>query len=732
MNQHIEGHTASPVFKLKKLEESRLRAKQIRGLKALFEPRRIAVVGASMKPGSVGLAVFRNLLLNGYTGTLFPVNPNYESIMGVRCYPDIAAVGAEIDLVVVAIPAAGVPDLLRQCGTVGVKGAIVISAGFKETGQKGAALEVQIRNIAQQANIALLGPNCLGIINTDPTMSLNASFARRMALPGNIAFMSQSGALCTSILDYALGNHIGFSKFISFGNKADVNETDLLRYLAEDVQTQVILMYIEDLSDGVRFMHVAREITENTGKPVLAIKTGRTPEGASAAASHTGSLAGTDEVYDAVMAQAGVLRVDTVKELFDYAMAFGNQPLPQSNRVAIVTNAGGPGIMATDACVRYGLSLASLSEQTQTKLRAALPSAASVKNPIDVIGDARHDRYESALDAVLTDEQVDGVIVILTPQTMTDIEDVARVIVRASEPHGKPLLASFMGLVDVTPGIEILRENGVPHYAFPEEASRVMGAMNTYHRWVSRPRTHEHIYEADRGTAQRVFKKVIEEGRQELPEVEALAVLKAYGFPVLDTELAKNENEAMILAQKIGFPVVMKIASPDILHKTEVGGVIVGVKDVESARDAFCTLMGKAKELRPDANLWGVAIQTFAPKGREVILGMTRDLRFGPLIMFGLGGIYTEALRDVTFRLAPLRRLSAKNMLTEIRGRKILEGIRGEASVDMMALQECLERLSQLVVEFPIIKELDINPLMAYPDGARVADARIIIGDPAI
>lgn len=717
----------NPVFKIKSLEHAQRRSKVVRLLQGLFEPKQIAVVGASPREGRVGWSIFRNLLMNGYSGTLFPINPRYGSIMGVRCYPSLEAVDVDIDLVVIAIPAPAVPDLLYECAAKGVKAAIVISAGFKEAGEAGAVLEMQIRDIAQASGIALLGPNCLGIINTDPMVSMNASFARRMAIPGSLALMSQSGALCTSILDYAAGNHIGFSKFISFGNKADVTETDLLGYLADDAQTKAILMYLEDLTDGALFMQVAREVTENSGKPILAIKTGRTPEGASAAASHTGSLAGTDEVYDAVMAQAGVLRVDTVQELFDYAMAFGTQPLPHSNRVAIVTNAGGPGIMTTDASVRYGLKLAQFSKATQSGLVEVLPAAASVKNPVDVIGDARQDRYAAALDLVLKDENVDGVIVILTPQTMTDIEAVAHRIVQASELSNKPILASFMGLVDVSSGVEILRKHGVPHYAFPEGAARVLGAMHKYQHWVSRPRTTERIFDVDRSKVQKILRKVLEDGRDALPEVEAMAILEAYGFPVLKTKLARTVEEAVTVAEEMGFPVVMKIASPDILHKTDVGGVVVGVEDVAHVKVIFKTLMHEAASQRPDATLWGVAIQEMAKKGREVILGMTRDQTFGPLIMFGLGGVYTEALRDVTFRLAPLRCLSARNMLSEIRGHRILEGIRGEAPVDLDSLQTCLERLSQLVIEFPIINELDINPLMTYADGACVADARIIL-----
>ncbi len=719
----------SPVFKFKALESVRARAREARVLKALFEPATIAVVGASAREGSVGQAVFRNLLLNGFTGTIYPVNPKRKSVMGVRCYSSLLEIDDEVDLAVVVIPAQDVPELLGQCAEKKVHSAIVISAGFKESGPEGAALEERIRKAAQAGGISLLGPNCLGLINTDAAVSMNASFARCMAKPGNIAFMSQSGALCTSILDYALGNNIGFSKFISFGNKADINETDLLRYLADDPQTQVILMYIEDLTDGLTFMHVAREITDGSGKPILAIKTGRTMEGASAAASHTGSLAGADEVYDAVMAQAGVLRVDTVQELFDYAMAFGNQPMPASGKVAIVTNAGGPGIMATDACVRYGLGLARFNDKTTQTLRSALPATASVKNPVDVIGDARHDRYEVALNAVVNDPDTGGVIVILTPQTMTDIEEVARVVVRVSEGAPKPILASFMGLVDVTPGVNILRQHGVPHYPFPEGAARVMKAMYDYTKWRTRLRTEERIFEVDRGVARRVLKKAQEEHRTQLPDLEALKVLEAYGFPVLKSRLAQNRAEVIALGAEVGFPLVMKIASPDILHKTDVGGVVVGVASVEDAQARFDEMVNQARTLRPEAKVWGVTLQQMARPGRELILGATRDPKFGPLLMFGLGGIYTEALKDVTFRLAPLRELSARHMLEQIRGRKILEGIRGEPPVDMDGLQECLERLSQLVVEFPMIQELDINPLIAYDTGVLAVDARIILSE---
>ncbi len=720
------GNT-SPVLKFKTLEAFREKASATKELGPIFEPQSIAVVGASPKETSVGYAVFKNLLINGYKGTLYPVNLTHKSVMGVKCYPSVKEIEDPIDLAVVVIPPKAIPQLIRDCGKKGVKGMIIISAGFKEAGPEGLDLEIEITNLAREAGIAILGPNCLGIINTDPALTMNASFARRMSLPGNIAFMSQSGALCTSILDYALGNNIGFSKFISFGNKADINENDLLRYLGQDPQTDVILMYVEDLTDGPTFMHIAREITEKSGKPVLAIKTGRTAEGAKAAASHTGSMAGTDTVYDAVMMQAGVIRVDTVQDLFDLAMAFSNKTNPSSDKVAIVTNAGGPGILTTDACIRNGLKLAQFTEETKDKLRAALPPTASVKNPVDVIGDARNERYKAALQGVLEDENTGGAIVILTPQTMTDIDDIANVVADLSDKSDKPILTSFMGLVDVSSGVDILRNRGVPHYRFPEDAARVYSRLWNYKQWLARPRAPERVFEVDRKAVQDIIDETLNAGRTQLPDWEALKILQHYGLPVVLPELVKDETELETACQQMAFPVVMKIASPDILHKTDVGGVVINIQDLDTAKETMRTMISMAQELRPHADIWGVTVQEMASKGREVILGSTRDPNFGPLLMFGMGGIYTEAMKDVTFRIAPMRQISARNMLKQIRGKQILEGFRGEPPVDFDTLQECLERLSQLVVEFPIIQELDMNPLIAYPDGAKVVDGRIIL-----
>ena len=717
----------NPLLKDRTLATTRERAAARRNLQALFQPRSIAVVGASDRDGSVGRAIWDNLQTSGFAGDLYAVNRRPQSIQ--PCYANLDEIEGSIDLAVIAVPAAIVPDVIEACGAKSVQAAIVLSAGFKEVGSDGAELERRTAARAREVGVALLGPNCLGLINTDPAVRLNASFARTMPEPGGIAFMSQSGALCTSILDYARSQQIGFSKFISFGNKADVSESDLLAYLGDDPQTRVILMYLESLDDGQRFIHLARDITsaEAGGKPILAIKTGRTPQGASAAASHTGSLAGSDEVYDAIMAQSGVLRVDTVQELFDTAMAISSQPMPRGNRVAIVTNAGGPGILATDASVRSGLQLASLSEPTQRTLAAQLPASASVKNPVDVLGDARSARYAAALDAALADAGVDGAIVLLTPQTMTDIEAVAEIVVARSKDSDKPLLASFMGGEDVAPGIAILRRHDVPHYRFPEDAARSLAAMCAYGDWRARPRTVERVFDVDRATAGKLIDAALHDGRRHLHQFESLRILAAYGIPVLLGELATSPDEVGPICARVGLPVALKIASSDMLHKTDVGGVVLGIASIEEATGAYRDMLERARQHDPEARIDGVQIQPMATPGREVIIGATRDATFGPLVMFGLGGIYAEALRDVAFRLAPLRQLSAHRMLQSIRARRILEGMRGEAPVDSAALEECLERLSQLVVEFPVIAELDMNPVFAYADGALAADARIVL-----
>lgn len=699
--------------------------KGTRTLDAIFSPRSIAVIGASQTEGSVGRAVFNNILLGGFTGIVYPVNLKAHSVCGVRAYPSISDLPEKADLAVVIVPAAVVPEVVEESGKNGVKGLVIISAGFKEVGKEGAELENETAAIAKKHSMRLIGPNCLGVINTDSDVRLNTSFATKMPAQGSIAFASQSGALCAAILDFARGEKIGFSKFVSMGNKADVNENDLLEYLGTDPQTRVILLYVEDIIDGRKFVEVASHITEK--KPIIAVKAGVTPEGARAASSHTGALAGSDEAYDAVLRQSGVLRVESVSELFDYARAFAEQPLPNGNRVAIITNGGGPGIMATDACIRYGLQIAQFSEKTKKQLRAGLPKAASVNNPVDIVGDAQADRYEVALRAALWDENVDCGLVMLTPQAMVDIKKIGETIATIAPKSGKTVVGCLMGLVDVSPGIEVLEKNGIPHYSFPEAAVRSLATLYNYQRWTERPRTEVRHFNVNLKLAKQIITRSKRAGETNLSQHNAMRVLEAYGFPIARTEFAKTREEAVRAATRIGFPVAMKIVSTDVVHKVDVGGVRLDLTSERDVRESFDEIMRNVKSRLPKARLEGVVVQEHVRGGRETIVGMRRDPKFGPLLMFGLGGIYVEAYRDVSFRLAPVRELGAHNMISQIRGSKILEGFRGQPPSDAKALAECIERTSQLAIELDDVQELDVNPLVAFEKGCKAVDARIII-----
>jgi acetyl coenzyme A synthetase (ADP forming)-like protein len=738
-------------------------------LEALFAPKSVAVIGASTKPDSLGRAVFKNILFHGYTGVVYPVNPKAKSILGVKAYPSVLDIPDEIDLAVIIVPAIAVANVLEECGRKGVRAAIVISAGFKEIGEEGAQRERELQQIAQRYGITLLGPNCLGIINTDPAVSLNATFAPGMPRQGNIAFISQSGALGIAALEYAQRQKIGLSKFISIGNKADLHENHLLDYLKDDPLSDVILLYVEDLEDPQGFHRLATEITSERPKkiPILAIKSGRTLEGAKAATSHTGALAGSDEVYDSIFMQSGVLRVETIEELFDYAIAFAQQPLPQSNRIAIVTNAGGAGILATDAAVRHGVQLAEFTEETVRKLRELLPPTVNVANPVDMTGEPNEQRYETVVRTVLEDPNVAGVVVIAAPHILMSLENIARHIVRAvqaltpdpaSSPRPnppapfpkregggsplragegssggkvqKPVLACLMAVTDARPAIEILEEANIPHYSFPERAARALAAMARYREWVHRPRTEYRVFtDVQIEQARETIARAKRQGRSLLLEPEAHDVLKAYGFPVLQYRFAKSEDEALHAAREIGYPVVLKIVSPDIAHKVDVGGVKLDIHSDAELRENYRQMLADVQKAKPDARIFGVFVQEFIKGGKETILGLKRDPLFGPLLMFGLGGIYVEALRDVTFRIAPIRELGVHRMIRQIRGFKILEGFRGEPPSDIEAIAECLARLSQLATQLEEIVELDINPLVVFERGrgARVVDARIVV-----
>ncbi len=700
-------------------------------LNFIFYPRSIAVIGASREPGSVGQSLLANIIGNRIQGIVYPVNPKAKGILGIKSYPTVTEIPDVVDLAVIIVPSRYVPSVLDECGQKGVKGAIIISAGFKEIGGAGIELEQEVKKIIEKYNISLLGPNCLGIINTDPKSCLNATFGMQFPKQGNISFVSQSGALCVAVLEYAKEANVGFAKFISMGNKADINENELLLYLKEDPKTDVILMYLEDLVNGREFMRIAREITSDISnpKPIIALKAGSTVLGARAASSHTGSLAGSDRVYDAIFEQCGVLRVETLEELFDYVRAFSSQPLPAGKNVAIITNSGGPGILATDSCTHYGLNVTPLSPKTVQTLKKVLPPTASFNNPVDLIGDAHHDRYEVSLKEVLKDKNVHSSIVILTPTAFTDVEKIATSIVNTAKAYKKPVLACFLGVYDVSKGIEILEENGIPSYRFPESAARVLSEMTNYTWWLKRPLTEIRKFKVNKIKAKKIIESVQKQGRHSLFEQEAYQVLEAYKFPVIKSVLAKDEKRAVETASRLGFPVAMKIVSPDILHKFDYGGVKLNLKNQSEVRQAYREILRNVRAKKPKARLTGILVETMAPEGKEVILGMSRDSQFGPILMFGLGGIYVEALEDVTFRLAPIRELAASMMIKRTKTHKILDGFRGGPVYDIPAIEECLKRLSQLVSDFEQIKELDINPLIVHEKGkgCTIVDARIIL-----
>ncbi len=697
----------------------------------IFYPQSVAVVGASTRPGTVGNDIFRNLLFSEFQGSVYPINPKSSHVMGVHSYPALCDVPGPIDLAVVIVPAKTVLDVVDQAVEKGVKGLVVISAGFKECGGEGVELENRLREKVQAAGVPLIGPNCLGVINTDPQVTMNAAFGRKMPSAGNLAFLSQSGALCTSVLDYAEERQMGFSKFISFGNKADVNEIDLLQYLADDPKTSVIAMYLEDVSSGRQFIQTVRKIFWETRKPMLCLKSGRSPEGAKAVSSHTGSLAGSDSVYDALLIQSGVQRVDTIAELFDYAALYTTQPLPRGGRVAIITNAGGPGIMATDAAIRHGLKLADLSDATKSILRGSLPATASLRNPVDVIGDARSDRYKAAVRTVLEDDNVDMGIVILTPQSMTDVEETAAVVPDAIQGITKPVVCSFMGAKDVAPGVAVLRKAGVPNYPFPEDGVRALAAADRLIRLQEIPRREVVDFkDVDLARARQIVAEALNDHEQKyLTQAEARPLLECYRLPLLKSAVVTSEDEAAKVAEEFEAAVVMKVMSADVVHKYDAGGVLLNIHGAEEARAAYNKIHRNVLKAAPEAKIDGILVEQMAGKGVEVILGASRDPRFGPLMMFGLGGTLVEVLKDVSFRLAPMWQISAERMVRQIRSFQVLDGFRGNAPSDIDAIVDTLLRLSAMVYNHPEISELDINPLIVHAkgQGCSVADSRVML-----
>ncbi len=694
-----------------------------RTLDPILRPRSIAVIGASRRPGTIGYQIVDNLLRHGYEGVVYPVNPNAESVHSIPSYPSVAAIPRDVDLAMVVVPKQFVLDVVDECGAKGIKGLIVISAGFREVGGTGAQLETALLERVRRYGMRLVGPNCMGVLSTAPELKMNATFAPTMPPAGPVSLMSQSGAMGVTILDYASEYGIGINDFVSVGNKPDVSGNDLIQYWADDERTSVILMYLENFGNPQKFTHLARRITKK--KPIIVVKAGRTGVGARAASSHTGALAGADVAVDALLSQCGVMRVDTVEELFDLAMAFDELPVPAGNRVAIVTNAGGPGIIIADACESRGLEVVQLSDETQASLREVLAEEASVRNPVDMIASATPESYRLVLDRVLRDENVDAAIAAFVPPLGVRQEEVAHAIVEAKQGHQKPVLAVLMGREGLPQGRAELHEAGMPGYIFPESAAKALAAMYRYRKWLERPEGTIRVVDADREAVRSIIGRAVESGTDHLAGPDALAVFRAYGIPVLESRIVRDADAAAAAAEEVGFPVVMKVESPDVVHKSDVGGVAVDLRSGDAVRQAYEVMMTRVGEALPDARLEGVLIQPFVSGGRETIVGGTTDPMFGPLLMFGLGGVYVEALKDVVFRVHPLTDVDAREMVGSIRAVKVLEGMRGEPPSDREAIADVIQRVSQLMGENPEVRELDINPFLVREKGGVALDARI-------
>jgi acetyltransferase len=694
-------------------------------LDGFFKPNAVAVIGASREEGKVGFSIVDNLVKASFPGPIYPVNPKASEIRGLQCFPDLNAVPGGVELAVLVIPPKACIPTLEACAAKGIQYAIIISAGFKEVGGEGAEIEKALRKRVRELGIRVVGPNCLGVIDTKSR--LNATFAAGMPPVGEIAFFSQSGALCTAILDWAIGNNVGFSKFISLGNKVDTSEVDFIQALAADPETRVIIGYIEGVENGQRFMQAARAASKV--KPLVIVKSGGTAAGARAASSHTGTLAGSEKAFSAAFRQSGIIRAESIEELFNFARAFASQPIPRGPHLCIVTNAGGPGIIAADAVERSTVKMASLSPETVERLRKALPPVAALYNPVDVIGDAKEDRYQAALDAVAADPNVDGVLALTTPQAMTENEKFAEVVGQTAKRTGKPFFTAFMGEASLEKARVVLRNYGIPQYPYPEPAVKTFEAMFRYRQWQEVTPAPPREYTVDKGRVALMILEARRVGREQLGEREAREVIAAYGLRLPQNVLARTVDEAVAAATRMAFPVALKIVSPDILHKTDVGGVRLNLKDADAVVRGFQAIDASVRRFFPNAAIQGIAVQEMVVGGKEVILGMTRDPQFGPLLMFGLGGIYVEVLKDVAFRVAPIGPDEAESMIREIRSFPLLRGVRGEKASDLAAVVDALCRLSQLCVDFPEILELDVNPLLVKPEGegAVAIDARLAL-----
>jgi len=704
-------------------------------LDQFFNPKSIAVIGASAKKNKLGYVLLKNLIDYKYKGKIYPINPKYKKILKLKTFQSLSSVSKKIDLAIIIVPAKIVPLLLEQCGKKEIKSVIIISSGFKEIGEKGKKLENKIIKIAKKYKIKILGPNCLGIL--DSTNDLNASFAKQMLKKGKIGFISQSGAICCAMLDWAEKTNIGFSRFVSLGNMALVNEIDLLKFFKKDSQTKIIILYLEQISRGKEFIKEVSQITKN--KPLIIIKGGETKEGSQAVLSHTGALAKPNEMFKFALRQYGVIQVNSLSDLFDlikfYAIEerhYAMSPSLRGQKIAVLTNAGGPGAITIDALKKNNFEIAVLEKRTSKILKKNLPITAGIKNPIDISGDARADRYKTALDVLIKDKKVDAIIVVLTPQSVTEIKKTAKMIVKLSRKSKKPILTSFIGGKNIDQGNKILDKANIPVYNYPGQAVKVLAKVCNYENWrkenkkISRSFDFK-ISKKSFGKIKEIIQKAKKKNLKQLDIFDIERILKIYQIPIVKSYLAKDSDEAVKISRKINQLVVLKVASPDVIHKTDIGGVKKNLKDPQEIKFAFKEIIRDIKKNLPKAKIKGIIIQPMIEESREMILGIKLDKLFGPFIMFGTGGIFTEIFKDISFRLIPLTEEEARRMIEETKAAKILKGTRGQKPVDIKVIVEIMLKLSVLAKDFPEIKELDINPLMVSNKKAVAVDARMMI-----
>lgn len=695
-------------------------------LDAIFKPKSVAVIGASTRKGTIGRETLHNMLVAEFNGKVFPVNPKAPVIHSIKAYSTILDVPDAVDLAIVIVPKEHVKGVARQCGEKGVRGLVVISAGFSEIGAEGKKREHELLEVVQSYGMRMIGPNCFGVVNTDPDIHLNATFGKTYPNRGRVGFITQSGAMMEAIMNTAKELGIGFSLVASIGNKADISSNDILAYLKDDPDTDIILMYLENFGNPRNFTTIAREVSRI--KPIVAVKSGRTKLGAKAASSHTGALAGLDVGVDALFEQTGIMRVDTVEELFDVASALSNQPVPKGNRVCVVTNAGGAGVLATDALMSNGMEMPGLSSATVKELKKHISAEASFSNPMDMIGGAGGKEFKTTLNAVKTDKRYDSIITIFVPPVTINQLDVAQNIHESLADTTKTVLACFMGAGEGSAGIKYLKDHKIPVYIFPEAAAKTLATIHGYRKWLKRPRGKVKTFNVDQAKVQAVIKRALGGKNGAIVGEDAIEILSAYGIPAAGYHFASNNKDAVAIARKIGYPVVMKINSPPILHKTEFGGVMVDLRSDKEVKEAFGELRNRIGKLKKNEK-FSVSMQKMVTGGIETVMGMTIDPSFGPLIMFGLGGIYVEVMKDVSFRINPLTDFGAGEMIKSLRSYPLLTGFRGAQPVNLEIVEETLLRLSQLIRDFDCFSEIDINPFIASADmdNCKAVDARFIV-----